>query len=112
MMNKYLESNGIDTSVSLDAHEGPVNRAESMNMGQEDTNKVQARIEAKTVQFPVKYRGTYKKAMTGKSLRAAVNAFCLECVFWQREEVKLCTSPTCPLYPYRPYKNRDLSRAT
>ncbi len=26
---------------------------------------------------------------------------CLECVCWSAYEVKHCTSPLCPLYPYR-----------
>ena len=63
-----------------------------------------AKIDEKLRLMPSAYRATYRRAMTGESLRAAANSFCLECVAWQREEVKLCTSPACPLYPYRPYK--------
>ena len=55
-------------------------------------------------EMPTIYRATYKKAVTGKSLRAAVNSFCAECTMWQREEVRLCTSLACSLYPYRPYR--------
>jgi hypothetical protein len=51
--------------------------------------------------IPKKYRGIYDRAMTGRSQAAAIRAHCLMCVGWQREEVKLCTAPTCPLYPYR-----------
>ena len=50
------------------------------------------------------YRKVYDKAMTGRSLRAAVNSKCLDCVCWEREEVKKCPSIDCPLYSYRPYK--------
>jgi len=60
--------------------------------------------EDKLKEIPTVYKSKYKKAMTGKSLRGAVDAFCLECVQWQREEVRLCSSPTCPLYLYRPFK--------
>ena len=49
-------------------------------------------------------RMTYVRAMGGKSLKAAVKAFCMECVGWQREEVRLCTALACPLYPYRPFR--------
>jgi len=56
-------------------------------------------------QIPKIYRTNYDKAIKGRSLRAAVNAQCLECTGWQREEVRLCTNVVCPLYPYRPYKN-------
>lgn len=58
----------------------------------------------KMAEIPRAYRQTYKRAMSGKSLRAAVNAFYLECVQWQREEIKVCTAIDCPLYPYRPYE--------
>lgn len=65
------------------------------------------KVLKKTADIPQVYRQTYKRAMTGKSLRAAINAFCLECVQWQREEIKLCTAFDCPLYPYRPYQKSD-----
>lgn len=50
---------------------------------------------------PKKYRGVYKKAIRGRSRTAAIRAHCLMCTAWQSEEVKLCTAPECPLYPYR-----------
>lgn len=66
------------------------------------TEKRQERINKHRATMPRRYRATYDKAMSGKSLRAAVNSFCLECVGWQREEVKKCCSPQCSLFPYRP----------
>jgi len=50
------------------------------------------------------YRRRYDKAMKGKSLRAAVNAKCLDCACWQKNEVRDCPALTCPLWPYRPYQ--------
>jgi len=35
----------------------------------------------------------------------AIRYFCLECVCWSFEEVEHCTSPLCPLYPFRFGKN-------
>lgn len=35
---------------------------------------------------------------------AAIKLMCLECVGGCREEVRHCTSTTCPLYAWRPYK--------
>jgi len=52
--------------------------------------------------IPLKGRSLYKKAMTGKSRKAAMHAFCLECCAWEIKEVFACTDPGCPLYPYRP----------
>ena len=46
----------------------------------------------------------YRQAMAGKSLKAAAKAFCLECVMWDKNEVKLCPSVACPLYLYRPFR--------
>jgi hypothetical protein len=60
--------------------------------------------EKRLLQIPKIHQATYKSAMTGKSRKNAVKAFCLECVCWQKEEVRLCTDTGCPLYPYRSYK--------
>jgi hypothetical protein len=49
-----------------------------------------------------KYRGLYERAMTGKSRRAAMRSFCLECCYWQIKEVQKCGDDGCPLFPYRP----------
>lgn len=50
---------------------------------------------------PAKYRGLYRKAWEGKSRKAAIRAFCLECVGWSEHEVRLCAAPACPLYEFR-----------
>ena len=63
-------------------------------------DKIQKRLD----DIPINYKNTYKKAMTGRYRAAAVKAFCLECMGWQREEVRKCNSVACPLYPYRTYK--------
>ena len=49
-----------------------------------------------------RYLNTLRRAYAGKSLRAAVNAFCIECVGFDAAEVKRCTAPACPLYAQRP----------
>ncbi|MGB2985017.1 MAG: hypothetical protein WBE26_03965 [Phycisphaerae bacterium] len=51
--------------------------------------------------IPQRYRRLYRKAMAGRSLKAAIRAHCLMCVGWQEREVRLCMAPSCPLYPYR-----------
>ena len=65
----------------------------------------QEKIAERRADMPKIYRATYKKAVAGNSLRSAVNSFCAECVMWQREEVRLCTSLACQFYPYRPYRD-------
>lgn len=49
---------------------------------------------------PARYQPLYRQAMGGKSRKAAIRCFCLECVGWNEAEARLCTAPTCPLYPY------------
>ncbi len=61
-------------------------------------------VEVRLAQMPQSCQGLYKRAVTGKSLRACIKAQCLECVAWQRVEVTLCTSLACPLYPVRPFQ--------
>ena len=61
-------------------------------------------IQKRRADMPKVYRSSYDKAVSGKSLRAAVNSFCLECCMWEREEVRRCTSLACPLYAVRPYQ--------
>lgn len=53
------------------------------------------------------YRRLYDKAMSGHSLRAAVSSKCLDCMCWQKNEVRDCDIVSCPLHPYRPYKGRS-----
>lgn len=54
--------------------------------------------------MPKLYRAIYDRAVRGRSLRACINSFCLECVSWQRREIAVCTSLACPLYAVRPYQ--------
>jgi hypothetical protein len=60
------------------------------------------KIAERRAQMPRSCRGIYDKAMTGKSRKAAMHAFCAECVGWVIHEVYCCTDAGCPLYPYRP----------
>jgi hypothetical protein len=46
--------------------------------------------------IPTKYEKLYKRAMSGKSRKAAIRAFCLECVGWSEYEVSVCTYPELP----------------
>ena len=53
-----------------------------------------------------RYVGTFRRAYSGKSLRAAVNAGCCECMGLSAAEVKKCTAPACPFWPYRKGRKR------
>jgi len=51
--------------------------------------------------MPTRYRSMFREAYTKRSLESAVHCFCLSCINFQVEEIKKCTSLTCPLYEYR-----------
>ena len=51
---------------------------------------------------PKKYANLYKRAMSGRSRKAAMRMFCLECAGYSETNVCLCTDLNCPLSPYRP----------
>jgi len=51
--------------------------------------------------IPTAFRKLYDRAKGGRSQSAAIRSFCLECVGYDREEVKVCTDLGCPLYEYR-----------
>jgi hypothetical protein len=59
-------------------------------------------MDKRLAEMPNLYHRKYLRAMSGRSMKSAIKSFCLECVGYQREEVKLCTDLGCPLYPYRP----------
>ncbi len=59
-------------------------------------------IEQRRAQIPKLYRGTYDKAVGGRSRKAAMHVFCQECCGYQIQEVYLCADLACALYPYRP----------
>lgn len=67
-------------------------------------------IRERLREIPLKYRATYRRAVEGKSLRASINAQCLECVGWQSSEVALCKDLGCPLWPVRPYRDSGSGR--
>ena len=52
-------------------------------------------------QIPARQRPIFRRAWRGRSRKAAMRAFCLECMGYQSAEVNRCTAPACPLYPYR-----------
>ena len=63
----------------------------------------QDEIKEWIARMPKIYRAAFRKAMKGKSLRAAINAKCQDCCNWQREEIKNCAIETCSLWYFRPY---------
>ena len=64
----------------------------------------QDRIAKHRANMPRQFRKVYDIAMSGRSLRAAVNSQCIQCVGYVFSEIKQCSSPKCPLFPSRPLR--------
>lgn len=72
------------------------------NQDYEMTDRRQEKIAERLAQMPGQYQAIYRKAVSGRSRKAAMHSFCVECCGYQIKEVYLCTDLGCPLYPYRP----------
>lgn len=68
------------------------------------SDRGRALVESRLLEMPLSCRMGYLKSLGGNSPMSGIKAHCLECVGWVRDEVRLCTSPCCALYPYRPFK--------
>ena len=62
------------------------------------------RLEAVRQDAP-RYLNVFRRAYAGKSLRAAVNAFCHECLGFE-DHPRDCTAPACPLFAQRPGRGK------
>lgn len=68
-------------------------------------SEIQERREAKLLTVPRKHHGLYRElyriAWQGRRRKAAIRAFCLECVGYDAAGVRRCSSPECPLFEFR-----------
>jgi len=61
----------------------------------------------RVAEAPESCQGILTKAYDGEaSPRAAIKAFCLQCVGYKREDVTNCVAQACPLHAYRPYQDK------
>lgn len=57
---------------------------------------------------PEKHKIATRRALLGQITRStAIRVKCLQCVNYQREEIKLCGVVTCALHPVRPYQDKE-----
>jgi len=64
-------------------------------------------VRDRLLEMPVSYRNRYVRAVLGRSPTTAIEAYCFECVGWQRGHVRDCTAKACPLWPYRPERGDE-----
>jgi hypothetical protein len=77
----------------------------------ETREKAIEQIAQNRAEMPKIYRGIFDRAISGKSLRAAVNSYCIQCTGDRRVEVRLCPDYACTLWAYRPYQLDDTDDA-
>lgn len=58
-----------------------------------------------------RYKGVFQRAFEGVSRKAAMDAFCVECIGYEPEEIRNCTVTDCPLYEFRPRRTQAGSEA-
>lgn len=57
--------------------------------------------------MPSAYRPVFQRAYAKKGRKAAINAFCLDCMGYGRDDVGACEAVACPLWEYRPYQREE-----
>jgi len=89
--------------------EGAVLGAKGARIRGETDPKRLERLAAVSKDGPSKL-GAFRRAYSSKSLRAAVSAFCLECLWLDPAAIRGCTATACPLWNVRPYQSYPKER--
>jgi len=87
--------------AAIQGNDRPELTLEDANESKADLEDLETARQAKLADIPARQRAIFRRAWTGKSRKAAIRAFCLECMGYQSAEINRCTGATCPLYPYR-----------
>ena len=74
-------------------------------------NNIRQQLRQWHKNIPALFNGSFRKrwikALQRKSMKAAVTAKCQDCMGWQNPEVRDCDVVTCPLWQYRPFRERE-----
>ena len=62
--------------------------------------------------IPSKYNKLIERAKTGRSRKDSIHVHCLECMGYEREAVRGCTSKNCVFWFHRPYKTDAEARGS
>ncbi len=64
-----------------------------------------ARMAKRLAQTPPSQRGLFNRVYAGwATQRQCIRAMCLECLGFDKDGIRNCTAPECPLYRFRPYQ--------
>ena len=78
----------------------PNERSDGVEMNLEGANTPQSTNHMLNVQESL--QGVFRRAYSGKSRKAGMDAYCYQCIGFEREEIRHCTAPECGLWEYRP----------
>ena len=73
-------------------------------MSTEALKEYQRKVDAGEIIRTAPMTPDEKARANPKSMRAAINAKCWDCVCGQRLEIKLCPMTDCSLHGFRPYQ--------
>jgi hypothetical protein len=81
-------------------------------MGESTWTKGSAAFLRRVAAIPRQYRRLYERVVGkgGGTRSEAIKVMCLECVGWEKKEVRYCTATACPLYRFRPYRSDSKGR--
>lgn len=90
---------------------GPVKHMEA-NMNEVENLSVEQKIEKTRARRLAACPSSSKRLLAScwakkASPRAAIKAFCAECVGYDRDAVAGCTAYACPLWRYRPFQTKE-----
>jgi len=101
--------NEAESGSDSESGQVPTNQSKDHKRGSDDDASIQEARKRKLKQIeqiaPSKH-GKFVKAYKGHSLRAGIDANCLDCQGFDLVQVRNCTVLNCPLWPYRPYQNK------
>lgn len=53
------------------------------------------------VSIPKRYHDLFERARSGRSMKVAIQAMCLECTVFSPSDVETCPFRSCPVYKFR-----------
>jgi hypothetical protein len=81
------------------------------NMNEGENPSVEQKIEKIRARRLAACPRSSKRLLASSSPRAAIKAFCTECVGYDRLAATGCTAYACPLWRYRPFQTKEDRRS-
>ena len=83
-----------------------ISRGKKFSQDEQAQQSIEAMDEMLVKNEAIQYKSLVKKIGKG-NVRAAVKLNCLQCCAFVPKEVEECGSVSCPLWPFRPYQEKE-----